>query len=528
MQKHILSLSFLLIVAQAFASDDEIFMRGIAVEQGNQWEFKHDGRQERAHQSYTGHMAIEQYKDQYPQVYVQHKCQVTHEASNVSANEQDYITELYSYVRRGSPNLIEVLQELSELNSDLKVDIMHAVVPRISFLSYAHGGPESPITLVQLAALLAYESDYIYRMFQHKQKEIRRPSCFQGACVGLVAGGLLGSLLGANSPVIGSMAGAAVAGGAVRILQKYSEQKGKRIEKLTQNYLRNAQAFAQHSAYFLNGHHKTEVKSILDRMKLKSEGNYQPAPAYMIVNGESQYQEMATLTSAEEEDASQQSILPPVKCWEGYHPLFVWLKQEGETAKIVYPEYTPRGDKLNPDFEDSELCRIQRNCEVSVDEDEIYTGKLTQESIENAVRTGNVFATLPRARFVRVPLHRKHDRFALIPNPVEMWVELARDDSYARKFINNNNRRESSKEVADLLAEYDDGDNTIVICGNAQFFLPNTNQGYDNPAEWQEIPADKYRNETRECNYYKKYKNLNRSLGTPVERKYYQQRKLLK
>ena len=150
-------LTLVLVSLQAFAIDDsnENFMRQIASQiVPVDPDFTGFGYPTPKHDHHRGRMAIEQYKKQYPKVYVQ----------NTSHEEQSSIATLYEKIRNG-----ERLDQF--LKSENLKDKIHAVVPSISLL--CNTPSESPIMLKSLAVDLAREASLINKKNnEYKQSRI--------------------------------------------------------------------------------------------------------------------------------------------------------------------------------------------------------------------------------------------------------------------------------------------------------------------------------------------------------------------
>jgi len=225
MQKHIL-LSLSLIAMNVLASNSNSLEKNALLKQ---------------HETYRGHLAITEFKDTYPQIYIQ----------NTSKNTQQSITQLYDLVYKG----IEVNSFLMKLPQEkgIKEDIMHAIVPtpeffhlnnEISFYS------QTPVTIAQLAVFLAKKNN------DQKKDCLKKNKGIPIIAGSLTIAGLAGTvtyLLGQSSSTIGQVAltGALVGGIGSYIGVKIEKQN---LIKQTQQYSQNIQTFLQHKADFRNGH----------------------------------------------------------------------------------------------------------------------------------------------------------------------------------------------------------------------------------------------------------------------------------
>ena len=551
MQKNLcISLSLSLFVAQVMASDSDNvdFMQQIAcfaVPQRPQLVFQ----DMTAHDSYTGHMAIEQYKENYPQVYVQNPFTINH-----SANEtKNFISTLYNHVCQAN-ELDQILASLPEDKGvKAKADVMHAVVPQVSLLRCTHGPAESPITLAQLAALLAYESDIINTAYRERYKkfqdEEQPKQIYTGAFLGLGAGAVLSYLITERGTLIApaAISGMAIGSVIMKAIQNHDEPKQekqkKRIETLTQRYLRNARIFAQHKVNFYNGHLSDQMPTILEKINLQNMNTYQVALATPIVDVKNQPQGLAIVAPVKEEpfdwdaftekaderirsgesssqeaqDDSNKNIFHKLQLEQGNHSLFIWMIQEegSDNMRLVHPEFTPCGHNMNPEFEKSKLYRVYADQPMEIPADNIHNGTITYKTVEDGVRG---LANLPTAPFVRVPLENTEDRFALILNPVKMHSETEED---MMERIEDAKKIEKAWNRQTPFMNSTIPHTTVSVgqgCNSQEFVFPNTNETSGNSAEWQKIDKEPYLDNTDGFNYYRKI------INGPIA-SYYQQEK---
>ena len=319
-----LSLSLLALVSlQAFACDydksNENFMRQIAtkVALGEVPKLFFSGK----HRDYTGHVALRNYQQEHPTIYVQ----------NTTPAEQDHIQNFYEHVCNGES--LDLFFNSQNLQAE-----MHAVVPDRSFLPNNH--PETPTTLVTLSVLLAHQAAHIIEK---------------------AAGEAIGSLCGTEQNRLQ---------GLTWLYRKNAQeltQHGARPE--TRDLLVGAPV-CFHSA----------LRFIHSSIHLKENIDYPLAHAYQIVNGNNEFQGLTGLYSINERDY-RGSLLPKLQRILHRHSLYTY--DEKALNRVSSSDQLPISAEdifvgEFPSYVDKPDAQLNRNKDAKTIEDFVREGNIAQ------------------------------------------------------------------------------------------------------------------------------------------------------
>jgi len=203
--------------------------------------------------------------------------------------------------------------------------------------------------------------------------------------------------------------------------------------------------------------------------KLNHDNTYQTAFAFPIVNNANKLQMLAVTLLDVPEQKKSNRITPILQLAPGNYHMFLWKKREENKQNGLHRVFT------------DEIMEIPVN--------EIHTGDITFETIEQAVKNNKGTDQSLFRPFVRVPLqsYEKESKFALIQNPVEIYTEI-KEVRREGKYIN----------ITYTTISIGPPNNKLT------FTFPSTNESSKNPNQWETIQKNSYEKDTKSNNYYKK------------------------
>jgi len=342
-KKHILPLLFSLVAMQALTSDN-FFCR--------------------KHQNYTGHFAIEKFKNKYPQIYAQ----------NTTKNTQQSIAQLNSLVCNGED--VNLLLTNLPKEEGIKEDIMNAVVPVPKVFLHQSNPLYSeckfPVTIARLTICLAEKAMQLQDNYLNEDK---LPLITSTALGTSSIFGSVSVLLGQDNFVNGQVALAGAVLGGLGALAGV-KTKERNLTKKVQQYFNNVQAFAQHGAYFFDNHIPKEMPGGLPQNIYST---YKVHFATQIVDKENKPIKLAGVTTI---FSNKDSIIPVAQLENDCH-LYAFKASDGN-------------------LDEAELHRIAANQCFDTSIDQIHTDDITYKSIKDCIKYNH--NSLPTKLMVRASI----------------------------------------------------------------------------------------------------------------------------